>query len=125
MTAPDSRQDLGTVSVPAGEALDWKIPILAPVAVDLTTFGSSWSADFRLGDPSYPTPVVATVTVTTTTTANDTLRIQLSTSATTTMGTSSAPNGAVWYADVKATGGSVSPQWPFKCAVVVRQVFTP
>lgn len=116
MTAPDPRTDLGASAVVAGDALSWTVQVNNPdgTATDLTTIGSAWTSGLRQS-ASPPSPEIA-FAVDASSAATGKLVLSLTGTVTATMCPSAVGR---WYFDLHVTGGAVSPQTPFRGALVV------
>jgi hypothetical protein len=122
VTAPDYRQDIGARSVPAGDPLTWIITINGPTGtgIDLTVYGTAWGAKARTSYLMEP-PVVFTVDYS----AAATGVLKLSLTGTQTAGMTTDSNDSTnWQFDLQATGGTVTPQTPFKGRLTVQRVNT-
>lgn len=117
----DPRQDLGTWDVIAGDPLTITLNITSGGSpVNLTTIGSTWSAHVRQS-PSTTPPVVPTIDASGASTG--TLVLSLNGAVTGAMATDPT-DPTVWHFDLQATGGTVTPQTPFKGTVQAWKVFT-
>ena len=114
VTAPDPRQDLGTFAVIAGDPLTISYTVQANGSpVDLTTIGTTVTSLLRQAPgatPTYSFDMSASVL------ASGQLVWKLTGTQTAAM---MSGNGSThWYFDTTFTGGTVSPQTPFKGQVV-------
>jgi hypothetical protein len=88
--------------------------------MNLTAFGSAWTAMLR---QSYSSVDVQSFAVDTTNAATGVLVLTLT--AVQTAGMATAPGDlTTWHFDLQATGGTVSPQTPFKGMVQVWRDYT-
>jgi hypothetical protein len=118
----DPRQDIGTYEVVTGDPLEIDHQVNKPDGspMDLTTFGTSWSAMLR---QSYSSVDVQSFAIDATSASTGLLKLTLTAAQTTSMAT--APGDlTTWHFDLQASGGAVSPQTPFKGAVQVWRDFT-
>lgn len=116
MAYSDPRQPLNDQTICRGDNFKWTVTITktnvdgSTSPVDLTTYGTSWSGQLR-GNPDYTTFVDWTIDATNASTG--VLVLSLSSATTTTM---LLP---VYYYDLQVTGGTVSPQTPFRGTLYV------
>jgi len=117
----DPRLDLGTWDIVAGDPLTITVNITSGgTGVNLTTYGSSWAAMLRVTPAASPA-----VSFTVNTTNAATGQLILSLTASDTAGLATAPvDGATWQFDLQATGGTVTPQTPFRGALRVVKPYT-
>lgn len=116
MTAPDPRQVLPPWTVVRGDAFTQTVTITAAGSpVNLTSYGTAWTAQARR-DPDDTTAIPFTIDATNA--ATGVLVFTLSAATTASM------NNAVYYFDVQATGGTVSPQTPFRGTLLMFKDFT-
>jgi hypothetical protein len=117
VTAPDPRQVLPPWTVVRGDAFKQTVTITSGGSpVNLTTYGTTWAATARRQvDDSTTVPF----TVDSTSASTGVLTFSLTASAT------AALNNSVYYFDVQVTGGTVTPQTPFRGTLIVFKDYTP
>lgn len=116
MASTDPRVALDDQSVVRGDAFTWSVTITrdngdgTTSPVDLTTYGTTWTGDLR-GNPDYTTFVPWVIDASLASTG--VLKLSLDGATTAAM-----PLGVYGY-DLQVTGGTVSPQTPFKGTLYV------
>jgi hypothetical protein len=118
----EPRQYLGEVDVVAGDPLTITINITSGGSgVDLTAFGTTWGSDLRQ-TTTQQTPVVFAVNSTAANTG--TLVLSLTGTQTGSMATATGDQVSAWMYDLQVTGGTVTPQTPFRGDVMVFKPYT-
>jgi hypothetical protein len=121
MTAPDTRQDIGSYANPAGDPMTIEFrPTAAGAPINLTAYGTSWAAMLRqsLSDGS-----PKSFAIDATNAASGVLILSLTGTQTAAMNTDS--DGTTNYNfDLQATGGAVTPQTPYKGRITIYGVNT-
>jgi hypothetical protein len=124
MTQPnvDPRQDLGSWSVAAGDPLEIDLQLNKPdgTGLDLTAFGSSWAGKLRQSSSSAVAQVFA---IDATSAATGLLKLTLSPTQTSAMSLTGGDT-STWHFDLQITGGTMSPQTPFKGQVQVWRIYS-
>ena len=124
MTEP--RTDLGPQSCVQGDPFSWTITINSTSSggvvtpVNLTTFGSVWTAMLRQ-NPAQTPPVAFGIN--TSSASTGVLVLSLTGTQTAAMATGPA-DPTVWFFDLQVSGGSVTPLTPYRGSLTVWKVFT-
>lgn len=126
MSGDDPRYPLDPQACAQGDAFRWVLTFQstsaggAPLPVDLTAFGSTWTSNLRIS-PSQVPPLSFTIDASGA--ATGVLVLSLTGAQTGTMATDPAA-GTVWQFDLQVAGGSLSPYTPYKGLFTVYKVIT-